>query len=307
MNFNTSILSALIPIFIVILSGYAFRKLRFPGDEFWSYAERITYFVLFPALLLQKTATAPLDLRAFIPMATALYAAILAMTGLVFLMRPWRTYGTKAFTSFFQGSIRFNTYVGLSAALALFGDEGLTLAAVAIAVLIPFINVLCVTVLVAFNDSKKRNWRAIMSGIIRNPLILSCTAGILLNISGVGLHSTVSDTLSLFGRASLPLGLLALGAGLDIAAARADRKVLAINCTLKLLVLPAIMWTASLVMNIRPLATAVAVLFAALPGSPMSFILAKQLGGDSRLMASILTVQVLVSMFTLPVIMALIT
>lgn len=306
MNFNTSILGALIPIFIVILSGYAFRKLQFPGDEFWSYAERITYFFLFPSLLLQKIATAPLDLQAFVPMVAALYAAILAMTGLVFLMRPWRTYGAKAFTSFFQGSIRFNTYVGLSAALALFGDEGLTLAAVAIAVLIPLINVLCVSVLVAYDDSGKRNWQTVISGIIRNPLILSCVAGITLNLSGVGLHSTVSDTLSLFGRAALPLGLLALGAGLDIAAVRADGKVLAINCLLKLLVLPAIMWTASQVMNISPLATAVAVLFAALPGSPMSFILAKQLGGDSRLMASILTVQVIISMFTLPVIMALI-
>ena len=305
MNYDTSILGALVPIFIVILSGYFFRLFRFPGDEFWSYAERITYFVLFPALLLLKTATAPLDLQAFVPMVAALYAAILAMTGLVFLMRPWRKYGAKAFTSFFQGSIRFNTYVGLSAALALFGDEGLTLAAVAIAVLIPFINVLCVTVLVVFDDSKKRNRRTVISGIARNPLILSCVAGILLNISGIGLHSTVSDTLSLFGHASLPLGLLALGAGLNFAAARADGKVLFFNCTLKLLVLPAFMWTASLVMNINPMATAVAVLFAALPGSPTSFILARQHGGDSRLMANIVTAQVLISMFTLPVIMAL--
>ncbi len=307
MNFNTSILAALVPIFIIILSGYAFRKFRFPGDEFWDYAERITYYVLFPALLIQKTATAPVDLREFIPMAAALYAAILAMAGLVFLMQPWRTYGAKAFTSFFQGSFRFNTYVGLSAALALFGDEGLSLAAVAIAVLIPLVNVLCVTVLVAFDGSEKKNWRAVISGIIRNPMILSCTAGILLNISGIGLHSTVSDTLSLFGRASLPLGLLALGAGLDFASARADGKVLAINCTLKLLILPAIMWAASHVMNLNPMATAVAVLFAALPGAPTSFILARQLGGDSRLMASIITAQVLISMFTLPVIMGLIT
>ncbi len=306
MHFNTSILGALIPIFIVILSGYVFKKFRFPGDEFWSYAERITYYVLFPALLLQKIATVPLDLQAFVPMVTALYAAVLAMTGLVFLMRPWRTYGAKAFTSFFQGSIRFNTYVGLSAALALFGEEGLALAAVAIAVLIPLINLLCVTVLIGFDESKNRNWRALISGITRNPLIISCIAGIVLNTSGIGLHSTVSDTLSLFGRASLPIGLLALGAGLHVTAIRADGKVLVINCMLKLLVLPAIMWAASQVMNLSIAATAVAVLFAALPGSPMSFILAKQLGGDSRLMANIITVHVLVSMLTLPVIMAII-
>jgi predicted permease len=306
MNFSASIPGALVPIFIVILSGYAFRMVRFPGDDFWSYAERITYFVLFPALLLQKTATASLDLEAFMPMVAALYAAILAMAGLVFLLRPWRAYGLKAFTSFFQGSIRFNTYVGLSAALALFGNEGLTLAAVTIAVLIPFINVLCVTVLVACDDSPGRNWRTVLVGIGRNPMILSCLAGLALNVSGIGLHSLISDTLSLFGRASLPLGLLVLGAGLDIGAVRADRNVIAFNCVLKLLALPAFMWAASQVMAISPIATAIAVLFAALPGAPTSYILARQHGGDSRLMANIVTVQVMVSMLTLPAVMAMI-
>lgn len=306
MNFDISILGALIPIFIVILTGHVFRRVSFPGDEFWPYAERITYFVLFPALLLQKTATAPLDLRAFLPMSAALYGAILAMTGLVFLMRPWRAYGSKAFTSIFQGSIRFNSYVGLAAAYALFGDKGLTLAAVVMAILIPLINVLCVTVLVGFADSEKKNWRTVVSGIIRNPLIISCVTGILLNLSGTGLHTGVSDTLLLFGRASLPLGLMALGAGLDIAAARSSGKILVTNCILKLFLLPVLMWTAAHVMHISPMATAIMVLFAALPGAPTSFILARQYGGDSRLMANIVTVQVIVSMITLPAVMSLI-
>lgn len=307
MNFDTSIPGALLPIFIVILAGYVFRRVRFPGDEFWIYAERITYFVLFPALLLQNIATATLDLRAFLPMVAALYAAILAMTGLVFLMRPWRQYGPKAFTSFFQGSIRFNSYVGLSAAFSLFGSEGLLLSAAALAVMIPLINILCVTVLVAFSDREKKNWRSVLSGVARNPLILSCVAGIALNLSGIGLPGIASDTLSLFGRASLPIGLMALGAGLDIASVRTDGKIMAVNCTLKLLILPAFMWTASRIMDLSPMATAVTVLFAALPGAPASFILARQYGGDIRLMANIVTVQVLVSMLTMPFIMALIT
>ncbi len=304
MTFNTSILGALIPIFIVILAGYIFRKVRFPGDDFWIYAERITYYILFPALLLQKTATAPLDLEAYVPMTGALYAAILSMAGLVFLMRPWRQYGAKAFTSFFQGSIRFNSYVGLSAAAALFGNEGVILSAVALAVMIPFINVLCVTVLVAFSDSEEKSSRNIMSGIISNPLILACVAGITLNLSGTGLHSGVSDTLLLFGRAALPIGLMALGAGLDFASAKSDGKVMAINCVLKLLILPLFMWAASLMMNLGPSITAVIILFAALPGAPASFILARQYGGDVSLMANIVTVQVLASMITLPFIMA---
>jgi hypothetical protein len=249
MTFEVSVLGALVPIFLVILSGYAFRQVHFPGDAFWPYVERFTYYVLFPALLLQKTATASLDLQALVPMVAALYAAVMAMTGLLLLIRPCWSSGAKAFTSFFQGGIRFNTYVGLSAAFALFGDGGLTLAAVAIAVLIPLINILCVTVLVVSAHSDGRNWPSVLQEVIRNPLILACAGGILLNVSGIGLHTGVSNTLDLFGRASLPLGLMALGAGLDIASVRTSGKIMMFNCVLKLLVMPGFMWTASQVLN----------------------------------------------------------
>jgi len=305
MNINSSILGALVPIFIVILTGYICRRFRFPGNDFWIYAERITYYVLFPALLLQKTATAPLDLEAYVPMTGAIYATTLSMTGLVFLLRPWKKYGGKAFTSIFQGSIRFNSYVGLSAAAALFGNEGVVLSAVALAVMIPFTNVICVSVLVAFSDSEKKSACNIISEIIRNPLILACITGIALNLSGTGLHTGISSTLLLFGNAALPVGLMALGAGLDIASAKSNGIVMTMNCVLKLLILPLFMWTAALVMNVSPSATAVIILFAALPGAPASFILARQYGGDVSLMANIVTVQVLASMVTMPIIMEL--
>jgi predicted permease len=305
MSFDVSILGALVPIFIVIMSGYGFRRLRFPGDDFWPYVERFTYYVLFPCLLLQRTATASLDPQTVAPMAGALLAATLLMAGLLLLIRPWWSGGPAAFTSFFQGGIRFNTYVGLSAAYALFGEQGLTLAAVAIAVLIPFVNFLCVSVLVVFAKPGRSNWKSIVMEIVRNPLILACTAGIMLNISSIGLHQGVSDTLNIFGRASLPLGLLAVGAGLDVASVRSAGKIVMLSCLLKLLVLPVGMWTASQVLNVDTTATVIAVLFAALPGSASSYILARQLGGDSLLMASIVTVQIVFSMLTLPVVMAL--
>jgi malonate transporter len=303
---NISIIGSLIPIFVVILAGYIFRKVRFPGDDFWSYAERITYFVLFPALLFQKTASASLDFHSLGPMVITLVSTISVIASLIFFIRPWWPAGDAAFTSFFQGGIRMNTYVGLSAAFALFGDEGLTLAAVAFAVWIPLTNVLCVSVLVGFRDSEKKDWLSLLSCIVRNPLILACVAGIMLNLSGIGLNKGVSETLLIFGRASLPLGLMALGAGLDIASARDSRGIIVLNCILKLIVMPMCMWVAAIMLGVGPVATAIAVLFAALPGSPNSYILARQLGGDSLLMANIVTAQVILSMVTLPVIMMLV-
>lgn len=307
MSFDVSILGALVPIFAVILSGYGFRRFRFPGDDFWPYAERLTYFILLPCLLLQKTASASLDMDALASLLAALLIAFSAMSALLLFIRPLWSAGMPAFTSFFQGGIRFNTYVGLTAALALFGDEGLTLAAVAIALLIPLVNVLSVVVLVVFSHEANRNWRSVALAIVSNPLIIACATGIMLNVSGIGLHSGVSDTLNIFGRAALPLGLLAVGAGLNVVAARASGKIVIINCALKLVIMPAFMWAVTQVLNVHATATAVAVLFAALPGSSSSYILARQLGGDSLLMANIVTAQTIFSMLTLPAVMALLT
>lgn len=299
--FKASILGALIPIFIVILSGYGFRRLHFPGDAFWPFVERFTYFVLFPCLLLQRTATAPLDTYTVGQMSAVLLAGTGLMAGLLLLIWIWWSDSAAAFTSFFQGGIRFNTYVGLSAAYALFDNDGLSLAAMAIAVLIPFVNLLCVTVLVSFNQTDTRSWRTVIIELIRNPLIIACTAGIIVNISGVDLPKGISNTLDIFGRASLPLGLMAVGAGLEFGTARASVKIIMLSCILKLIVLPVVVWTIAQALNAHIMTTAIAVLFAALPGAPSSYILARQLGGDSSLMARIVTLQIIVSMLTLPI------
>jgi malonate transporter len=304
MNVDVSIVGALLPVFAVIVSGYGLRSFGFPGETFWPHAERLTYFVLFPSLLLQKTAAAPLNSDVYLFMAAALFVAVLVMTVLLFLLLPWWSLGKETFTSFFQGSIRFNTYVGLAAAFALFGSEGLTVAAIAIAVLIPLLNVICVSILVVFCGSEKGSWRTAASEIIRNPLVLACAAGSLLNISGTGLHQSINDILTIFSRAALPLGLLSVGAGLNFTATRKSGALVAASCILKLIAFPFIMWITCRIFGIDTMATSIAVLFAALPGSPAAYILSKQLGGDSLLMASIITVQTPLSMVTIPMVIA---
>ena len=74
-----------------------------------------------------------------------------------------------------------------------------------------------------------------------------------------------------------------------------------------MILMPLLMWLSCTLLDVDSLSTAVAVLFAALPGSPLSYILAKQLGGDTRLMSSIITVQTGISMLSLPIVIALVT
>ncbi|MDX2435264.1 MAG: AEC family transporter [Desulfobacterales bacterium] len=301
-----SILTSLLPVFFIIICGYILKKSNFPGDKFWPGAERIVYYILFPALLFSSSAGASWEYYSVASMVWAILATMFVMSGLLLLLRPRLTKKDASFTSIFQGSIRFTSYIGLAAAFSLFGDEGLYLAAVLITVLIPLVNVLSVMVLVRYGG-QKGGWYWIFTTVIKNPLIIACLAGMLVNLLGWQLPAIVENMTTILGRGSLPLGLLAVGSSLDFSSIKKTGLEIVYACLLKLILLPLLMWLTCTLLGVDNLSTAIAVLFAALPGSPLSYVLAKQLGGDTKLMSSIIAVQTGVSMISLPVIIALVT
>ena len=303
---SPSILTSLVPVFVIIICGYAFKRSGFPGDDFWPGTERIVYYFLYPALLFSSSAGASWEFFSVASMVWAILVAMFVMSGLVLLLRPRLTGNDASFTSVFQGSLRFTSYIGFAAAFSLFGDKGLYLAAVFITVMIPVVNILCVMVLVRYGG-QKGSWYWIFTTVIKNPLILACLAGMAFNLLGLQLPEMAANFTTIIGRGSLPLGLLAVGASLQMTSIKKAGKEVLYASLLKLLLMPLLMWLSCTLLEVDRLSTAVAVLFAALPGSPLSYILAKQLGGDTKLMSSIIAVQTGISMVSLPVVIALVT
>ena len=301
MNSLSLVLGALGPIFALILLGLGLRRLGFPDAGFWPAVERFTYFLLFPALLVHRLAQARLDQYAVGPVAAIIVIQLLGMTALVYALRPWLKVDGPAFSSVYQGAIRFNTYVGLAVALAVFHAEGGTAAALIMAIMIPLINVLCVLVL-NVHAGGSATVMGVLRDLIANPLILACLIGISLNLSGIGLPWGSAAVLEILARAALPLGLLAVGAGLRLEGLRRPG-VLATASVLKLLIMPT--WVAVLCGIAQPgsLETAVLVTFAALPGASTAYILARQLGGDAPLIAAIVTLETAAALVTLPVVL----
>ncbi|PWV61599.1 AEC family transporter [Plasticicumulans acidivorans] len=297
------ILDALGPVFALIVLGFALRRVDFPGAAFWTPAERLAYYLLLPALLVRELASADLSSFAVAHVALVLVTTIVLMTLLALRLRRWLGSDGPAFGSSYQGVIRLNTYVGLAACAPLYGRPGLALAALALAVMVPLVNVLCVSIISHAHGLARPTH--LFAAVLRNPLIIACLLGIALNRSDIGLPPGTRGPLDILARAALPLGLLTMGAGLQIAAVRGRSGAIALGCVLKLLVAPLLGWTLAALSGLPPLETAVVVLFAALPGAPSSYILARQMGGDAPLAAAVVTVQTLLSMLTLPLLAAL--
>lgn len=298
-----SIVAAILPVFLLIFLGNWLKSRDFPGEGFWQPAERLTYLVFFPALIVDTLAKADLHGLSVLPMAAALIVAILLMTGLLLAARPWLGVDGAGFTSVLQGAIRMNAYICLSIAGAVWGSAGLTVAAIAIAVIVPTVNVICVIALARWGSAAEPTVLGTVKSVASNPLIVAAVVGVVGNLTGV--PPVVDQVLSVLARAALPIGLLCVGAALDWSATHRNARVVAQTTALKLLAMPALTALVLWAFGVEGLTAAVALLFMGSPTATSSYILARQLGGDATLMAGVVTMETAAAMVSLPVVLTL--
>jgi len=292
---------AIIPVFIIILCGYLCRHYRFPDDGFWSGAEKITYFLLFPALLISKMASADLSGIEFFWPVIVSALLYLSITVIFIIIKPILGVKNAQFTSVYQGGIRFNTYIGLAVASSLYGAEGLIVAVIVASIMIPMINISCVLLLESYSDKNQGNTpQRIIKSVITNPLILACLIGMGINLSGLTMPSVITEVLAIFAKAALPLGLLTVGAALVLNSIKTSLKPLVVSSVAKFLILPSIAMGLCSLFPIEPMIRSVILVFTVLPTATASYVLAKQLGGDYELMATIITVQTLLAGALMP-------
>jgi predicted permease len=295
---------ALAPVVLLIAFGFAMRARGFLPDAFWPHAERLSYFVLLPALFIHGLATADLSGVPVASLALVLAGTVLATSLLLVAARPLMPVDGAAFTSIFQGGIRFNNYVGVTMAAGLFGAKGVALAAVANAAIVPTVNVLCVLVFARFGTARP-SIKGVLRQLATNPLIIACAIGIALQVSGLGLPPGLEGTTRALGQASLPLGLLCVGAALEFGSARAWVGPIVVSSLVKFGLMPLVTYAALTIAGLGGTAAIIALLFHALPTASSSYILARQLGGDAPLMAGITAAQTVLAGAVIPLVLAL--
>jgi malonate transporter len=299
---------SLLPVLLLIAAGYGLKRSGKIGTDHWRGVERLTYLVLFPATILTATAQADLSSVPFLTVSLALVGAILASAlTLMLLRRPFeRHFGISgaSFSSMFQGSVRWNSPVAYTLAVSLYGARGAALAAVAIATMIPLVNFLSVSVLARYASGVRPNWREWLMTLLKNPFIWSCIIGIGLRPVVEFIPKPLITSVSMAGSAALATSLLVVGAGLEIARLKRLTLGTGIPAILKLGLMPIVASVIGHAFGLSNTDLSIVLLATAVPTASAAYILARQMGGDSELMADILTFQTGLAMITLPVVLA---
>ncbi|WP_373698979.1 AEC family transporter [Neisseria dentiae] len=297
------IATGLIPLILCIISGILLNRYRFIPHETWLSIDKLNYYFLFPALLFSSLSGADIGLGVFESSLFAALAVVSLLFALVYLCKFLFKINEKNLGVYVQSLIRFNTYIGLALSVAVFQEQGLALFSLIIAFSIPLINVFSV---LSLSHHQHVSVRIMVLNIIKNPLIISCVVALAFNLLSLPLWQGLKDFIKLLASASLPLGLLCIGAGLTFMADKKDYALITANSLLRLIAAPAAAYLLCTLAGLGGLERQIITLFFALPTAPSAYALTKMLGGNHALMASIISLQTLLAMITLPVVLWLI-
>ena len=301
------ILLSIAPIFLLIVLGYGLRRRVFTSVEFWSTADRMVYWLLFPALLFFKTSTIDLSGALVRNFAVVIYCAFGAAVLFALIAARFTSLDQPAATSVLQGAARHNTFIALGAAERLYGSEGLALAALVAALQIPITNITVVTLMVTMLSGRGQKdvvW-AVLRDLARNPLLIGVVLGLGVNVLGIAPIPVLHDLAGVLGDAALPIMLLCVGANIRVRAMGAAPAATVLSMVGKMAVFPTTVFFVGQLTGLAGLPLQVALLFGAVPTAASAYTLARQLGGDAPLMASIITLQTAAAFLTLPLTVAL--
>lgn len=284
----------LAPDFALIALGALAVRIAKWETSFWEPLEKLTYFVLFPALLFYSNAKSTLDAATAVPLLAGLGLTIVGAIALALIGRWLLRPRVDVFAATFQCAFRFNAYIALSLVGRLYGDAGLAFMALAIGVGIPVTNLISIWGLAQGGSI------GIVRAFIGNPLVISSAAGIVWGAAGWPIPEAAAIVCNRCGGAALVLGLLTVGAALRFDSAREFGTYPIYILVVKLVGTPAIAWLLIPPLGLTGAAAAALLLFTASPCPSNAYVLAARLGGNGRVVALVVSASILLSVLSLP-------
>ena len=291
----------LLPDFALIALGALVARLL--ADDVWRGLDRLSYFVLYPALIFAAASGRAIDPGAVLALGGA--AAAIVTTGLALGLATRRLGPARDvdFGGALQNAFRFNTALGFVAVGAL-PPAALASLAIVVGCAIPLANVYAVAGLARGTGLSPAR---VVREIATNPFLLASLAGLGVALSGIVLPAPVTAFVDRLAEAALPLVLLSIGAALAAGAARSgarsllpsDAFALAIHA-IRLVALPALAWLALTLVGARGVPAATLLVFAALPTATAAHVLAARYGADRARVAALVLQSSLLGLVTLP-------
>ncbi|WP_372659215.1 AEC family transporter [Hydrogenophaga sp.] len=288
----------LFPDFSLILIGYLLCRFTALNRKVWEPIESLVYYFLFPVLLFHSIVKSPLELSSTSHLMGAGLSLGVAGIALSYSLPYWpwlgKRFDARLHAASAQIGFRFNSFIALALASKVAGPEGLLLIAVLIGVCVPLFNVGAVW------PMAKHAQKGFAGELLRNPLIIGTASGLVANLLGFSIPPWLDPTVSRIGQASLALGLMAAGAGMQLGSLKDAKTLGVLVLAVKHLGMPLMAFGLALLFRLDPTQTTILLMFSAVPTASSCYVLAARMGYNGAYVAGLVTLSTLLGMFSLP-------
>ena len=288
----------LFPDFSLILCGYLVCRYTPLDRTVWGPVEGLVYYFLFPVLLFQSIVRNPLDLAATWGLIGAGLLMGVAGIALAYSVPRWPWIGKRIdpheHAGAAQVAFRFNSFIALALAERLAGGPGLALIAVLIGISVPVYNVAAVWPMARHADT------GFLRALLRNPLIVATVLGLAANLAGLRIPAWLEPTVGRIGGASLALGLMAAGAGMQLGPLGKAKALAVALLSIRHFLLPLVAFGLSGLFRLDPVQASVLLAFSALPTSSSCYVLAARMGYNGPYVAGLVTLSTVLGVASLP-------
>ncbi len=296
------------PLVIIIAMGNILKRRGFYSAADIAALSKTLYWVILPLLLFRTTyisGTEVLTQPNLLISVNVCYIATIALSwgGAAFFAHKGdiRRVAVSVFSDFRSNNI----YLGFPVVQLAMGETGLHLASIYIAVSTIFFQVLSIGAgeLALNGRLTAKSFAAMGRRLGKNPLVISCVAGVLAALAHVPIHFVLDETMKLVSGAATAVALLALGGTLDIS--RMSRVVEIIRRTwfdiiIKIIVNPLLMWGALILFPVDSELLKVTVMLSSMPCAVNCFIIAKSMGMDGEYAADLVASTTLLGILSIP-------
>ena len=305
-----SIFDAMLPMAFFIVLGYILRKINLIDEKVINFLNKLLFYIALPSMAFRSIAS--FDFNQSFSMNLVLHnITVLLITFFIGMLVAYLIKDKKKRGSFHQACYRNNqAYIGLHVSKNVFGELALAKATLVNGFEIPIVNTIAIIGLEIFRNNKdkisiKRKIIRIIINIIKNPFIISIILGIIVSYYKIGVLdiSAIDSVLEMAGAIALPLALILIGGSITFKYLKENFAMVSIVSLVRLLVIPILAYFLGIwLFKLNGLDLSIAITLLSTPVAISSYVFAKEMGADEKLMASFIGLSTIFSIITMPII-----
>lgn len=298
-SFQTA-LTAVLPMFIMLLLGWYLRKINMADEHMLNKLNTVCFRAFLAVNVYYNIYK--VNIKEVFNGKLLLYAiltqiVILAFSLLVAMIteKTKKKRGALAHGIFHTNFVIFGTLIGT----ALCGEGNIGGISLLIAVIVPVQNVLSVVLLEMFRENSKLGFRKTFGGVMKNPYVIAAIAGFLTQLLHIHYPDVIANVFRDLGRCGTPVALIVMGGLFNFGAVKDNLKPIAVGLMSRLILVPAALIALTIALGFRGSEFIALMCIFIAPCATTSFNLASAMDSDADLAAQLVVFTSLASLVSI--------